>query len=137
MLETAPTQFIEAGGITFAYRSFGAQTGTPLIFLQHFSGNMDSWDPAVVNALAGDRPVVVFDNTGVGKSSGQTPDNVPQMTIDAGHFIAALGLVRKPSVCGGDRKNVSRHFKYLISFTFLDSQKVHEIFAGADAVRSE
>lgn len=65
-LETAPTQFVEAGGIRFVYRSFGSTSGTPLVFLQHFSGTMDDWDPAVVNGLAKDCPVVVFDNTGVG-----------------------------------------------------------------------
>lgn len=92
MLETAPTKFIRAGGIEFAYRSFGTSTGTPLIFLQHFSGHMDSWDPAVVNGLAKDRPVIVFDNTGVGKSGGATPDNVAQMASDVTHFITALGL---------------------------------------------
>jgi pimeloyl-ACP methyl ester carboxylesterase len=91
-LETAPTLFIHAGGIKFAYRSFGSSAGTPLIFLQHFSGHMDSWDPAVVNALAKERPVVVFDNTGVGKSSGETPDNVAQMATDAVQFISTLRL---------------------------------------------
>jgi pimeloyl-ACP methyl ester carboxylesterase len=91
-LETAPTEFIEANGIRFAYRSFGDKSGTPLVFLQHFSGTMDDWDPTVVNGLAKDRPVVVFDNTGVGKSSGKTPDNVLQMATDAVHFISALDL---------------------------------------------
>src|SRR5687767_9747140 len=87
-LETAPTEFIESAGITFAYRRLGPRNATPLILLQHFTGNMDSWDPAVVNELAKDRPVVVFDNTGVGKSSGSTPDNVPQMAEDARRFIS-------------------------------------------------
>lgn len=91
-LETAPTKFVEANGIRYAYRSFGSHTGTSLIFLQHFSGTMDYWDPAVVNGLAKDRPVIVFDNTGVGKTSGRTPDNVEQMATDAGNFIYALGL---------------------------------------------
>lgn len=91
-LETAPTRFIETGGFKFAYRNFGKRTGTPLVFLQHFSGTMDHWDPLVVNGLAKDRPVVVFDNVGVGLSSGKTPDNVGQMTADALNFIAALGL---------------------------------------------
>lgn len=91
-LETAPTSFVEADGIRFAYRSFGSKSGTPLVFLQHFSGTMDDWDPAVVNVLAKGRPVVVFDNTGVGKSSGNTPDNVLQMATDATRFISALDL---------------------------------------------
>ena len=91
-LETAPTEMIANEGITFAYRRLGRRDGTPLVFLQHFTGNLDAWDPAVVNALAEDRPVIVFDNTGVGKSSGATPDNVAQMARDARGFISALGL---------------------------------------------
>ena len=59
-LETAPTLYIEGHGIRFAYRRLGPATGTPLILLQHFSGNIDAWDPAVVNALATDRPVIAF-----------------------------------------------------------------------------
>jgi pimeloyl-ACP methyl ester carboxylesterase len=94
-LEHAPTEFIEAAGIRFAYRWLGPRRGTrmpPLLLLQHFTGTMDSWDPAVVNPLAQDRPVIVFDNAGVGKSSGTTPDSVARMSADAGLFIDALGL---------------------------------------------
>jgi pimeloyl-ACP methyl ester carboxylesterase len=89
-LETAGNEFVQTAGITFAYRRLGTRAGTPLILLQDFSGHMDSWDPAVVNALAKDRPVIVFDNTGVGASSGSTPDNAAQMAADARRFIAAL-----------------------------------------------
>jgi len=91
-LETAPTLYIEGGGIRFAYRRLGPSTGTPLVLLQHFSGNIDAWDPAVVNALAADRPVIAFDNAGVGRSTGQTPDNVAAMARDAVDFINLLGL---------------------------------------------
>lgn len=91
-LETTPTEFVEGAGTRFAYRRLGAREGTPLVCLQHFSGTMDAWDPQVVNALAETRPVIVFDNTGLGKSSGATPDNVAQMATDAESFISALGL---------------------------------------------
>lgn len=95
-LEAAPTRYIEGGGIRFAYRRLGppsrASTGTPLVLLQHFSGNIDAWDPAVVNALAADRPVIAFDNAGVGRSTGRTPDTVAAMARDAVAFIDALGL---------------------------------------------
>jgi pimeloyl-ACP methyl ester carboxylesterase len=92
MLETTVTEFVEAAGTRFAYRKLGSRAGTPLVCLQHFSGTIDSWDPAVVNSLAESRPVIVFDNTGVGQSSGITPDNVAQMAIDAKSFISALGF---------------------------------------------
>lgn len=91
-LETAPTRYIEGSGIRFAYRCLGPSTGTPLVLLQHFSGNIDAWDPAVVNALAADRPVIAFDNAGVGRSTGQTPDNIAAMARDAVAFIDLLGL---------------------------------------------
>jgi hypothetical protein len=48
----APTQFVTANGIRCAYRRFGAENGTPLIFLQHFRSGMDHWDPAVTGGLA-------------------------------------------------------------------------------------
>jgi pimeloyl-ACP methyl ester carboxylesterase len=92
MLETAPTRYVEGGGIRFAYRQLGPSTGTPLVLLQHFSGNIDAWDPAVVNALAVDRPVVAFDNAGVGRTTGQTPDNVAAMARDAVTFIGLLNF---------------------------------------------
>jgi pimeloyl-ACP methyl ester carboxylesterase len=92
-LETAPTLYADARGVRFAYRRLGPETGTPLVLLQHFSGNLDAWDPAMVNALAVDRPVIAFDNAGVGRSSGQTPDNIAAMARDAIAFITeGLGL---------------------------------------------
>ena len=62
------------------------------MLFQHFNGPHGLWDPAVVNGLAKDRPVFVFDNAGVGQSSGATPDNVAQMAEDANRFMSALGL---------------------------------------------
>lgn len=91
-LETAATRYVEGNGIRFAYRRLGPAAGTPLVLLQHFSGNIDAWDPVVVNALAIDRPVIAFDNAGVGRSTGQTPDNVAGMARDAVAFINLLGL---------------------------------------------
>jgi pimeloyl-ACP methyl ester carboxylesterase len=91
-LETAPTRYVEGGGIRFAYRRLGPWTGTPLVLLQHFSGNIDSWDPAVVNALATKRLVIAFDNAGVGQSTGQTPHSIEEMARDAVSFITALGF---------------------------------------------
>lgn len=92
MLGRAPTQYVEASGTTFAYRRFGSPVGIPLVFLQHFSGHMDSWDPAIVDRQAKIRPVVVFDNTGVGRSSGRTPESVVEMSAAATAFVRALGL---------------------------------------------
>jgi len=91
-LERTPTRYVDSGGLRFAYRRLGPEAGIPLILLQHFTGTMDAWDPAVVNALAARRPVIAFNNAGVGTSSGETPDSVEQQAADAEAFIAALGL---------------------------------------------
>ena len=91
-LESASTKSVDAGGTHFAYRTIGTNTGVPLVLLQHFTGTIDYWDPAVVNGLAKEREVIVFDNTGVGASSGKAPDSVEQMSTDALAFIKALDL---------------------------------------------
>jgi pimeloyl-ACP methyl ester carboxylesterase len=88
----APTQFVETPGGRIGYRRFGYAGGTPLVFLQHFTGTMDSWDPAVTDGFASHRPVVLFDNLGVGVSSGTTPRSVRAMARDAAAFIEALGF---------------------------------------------
>lgn len=90
----APTRFVEANGTRYAYRRFGATDGNPLVFLQHFTGTMDSWDPSVVDGFARERPVVLFDNAGVGRSGGTTPDDMASMADHAVAFIAALALTR-------------------------------------------
>jgi len=89
--ETVPTSYIDVKGVQFTYRAFGKKMGVPLVFLQHFTGTMDNWDPAVTNALAQNRYVILFNNKGVGSSEGQTPDSVSQMAKDAIDFIEALG----------------------------------------------
>src|SRR5512134_3399716 len=91
---TAPTQFVEAAGVRYAYRRFGPAEGVPLLFLQHFTGTMDFWDPAVVDGFARERPVVLFDNAGVSRSGGATPETVHTMADDAAAFIAALELTQ-------------------------------------------
>jgi pimeloyl-ACP methyl ester carboxylesterase len=85
---------LEVGGVSFAYRRFGnKETTTPaLVMLQHFRGNLDSWDPALVDRLAQDREVILVDNRGVGGSTGVVPENVTTMARDALAFIDALGL---------------------------------------------
>jgi pimeloyl-ACP methyl ester carboxylesterase len=87
---TAENLSLEAGDVSFAYRRFGNRhTIAPaLVMLQHFRGNLDNWDPALVDRLAQDREVILLDNRGV----GVVPENVTAMARDALAFIDALGL---------------------------------------------
>jgi pimeloyl-ACP methyl ester carboxylesterase len=92
--QTAPTQFVEANGIRFAYRRFGKPDGVPLVFNQHFTGTMDHWDPAVTDGLATEREVILFNNAGVSSSSGEVPTSFERMAANAVSFIKALGLTK-------------------------------------------
>src|SRR5436305_14301044 len=91
---TAANQSIQIDGDSFSYRRFGNEQtdAPPLICLQHFRGNLDNWDPALVDRLAQDREVILLDNRGVGGSTGVVPESVTTMARDALAFIDALGL---------------------------------------------
>src|SRR4051812_33233153 len=82
----------EVNGIRFARRRFGDPIGTPIVLLQHFMGNLDNYDPAITNALATSREVILTDNAGVGLSTGPAPDTVAGMARDATSLVDALGL---------------------------------------------
>ena len=71
--QTAPTQFIEANGIRFAYRRFGKKEGLPLVFIPHILGSLDSWDPSVTDGFGQSREVILFNNAGIASSSGEVP----------------------------------------------------------------
>jgi pimeloyl-ACP methyl ester carboxylesterase len=85
---------IRAGNaIEYAYRDVG-ESDVPLVLLQHFRGNLDNWDPALIDALAADRRVVTFDNVGVGATTGETPNTVEAMAHDAIAFLEAMNFER-------------------------------------------
>jgi pimeloyl-ACP methyl ester carboxylesterase len=90
--DTAPTRFVATKSGTYAYRRFGSQVGPPLICLQHFTGVLDNWDPAVTDVLALGRDVILFDNAGVGRSTGSVPPTIEGMAGHALAFLDALGV---------------------------------------------
>ncbi len=89
---TAPTRFVQSGDQTYAYRRFGEGSGPPLLCLQHFTGTLDNWDPAVTDALADRRELILFDNAGVGKSTGVVPRTIAGMAAHALAFLDSLGI---------------------------------------------
>jgi pimeloyl-ACP methyl ester carboxylesterase len=88
----APTMFCEYGKERYAYRRFGSGKGLPLLCLQHFTGTLDNWDPAVTDPLARDREVILFENAGLGRSSGKVPETIGEMATHALSFLDGLGL---------------------------------------------
>lgn len=88
----APTQFAQSGDNQYAYRRFGTALERPLFCLQHFTGTLDNWDPAVTDPLARERDLILFDSAGVGRSSGKVPPTVAGMARHALSFLDALGI---------------------------------------------
>ena len=93
--QTVKTQYIQANnGVRFAYRRLGRSGGVPLIMHMHFRGNMDFWDPALVDYLAATRRVIILDQAGVGRSTGTIPTNFQAWADDLISFVIALGFDR-------------------------------------------
>lgn len=91
---TAPTRLIETRLETYAYRRFGGGAAPPLVCLQHFTGTLDNWDPAVTDALAKSREVILFESAGVGRSTGEVPHTIQGMASHLLAFADALGLTQ-------------------------------------------
>ena len=90
---TTPNRSLDAAnGTTYAYRRYGKAGTVPLVFFQHFRGNLDNWDPALVDDIAREREVVLFDASGVALSTGQVPTTFREFGRDALAFVDALGL---------------------------------------------
>lgn len=90
--KNAQTQFVEADGIRFAFRRFGSETGTPLVFLQHFRAGLDHWDPIITDGLAKDRPIILYNYAGLCSSGGEAENSVAGMARHLIAFLEALGL---------------------------------------------
>jgi pimeloyl-ACP methyl ester carboxylesterase len=91
---TARTQFIDTSLEKYAYRRLGSGSGVPLLCLQHFTGTLDNWDPAVIDPLASAREVILFESAGLGRSTGEVPDTMSAMAAHVAAFAGALGLKR-------------------------------------------
>ena len=92
--ENATTKSVEVNGAPFIFREMGEKGGVPVIFLHHLTAVLEDWDPRVVDGLAANHHVIIFDNRGVGASGGSTPNSVEEMAADAVAFIVALGFAK-------------------------------------------
>jgi hypothetical protein len=86
---TAPTQILQVSGHSYAYRRFGNGSGLPLLCLQHFTGTLDNWDPAVSDPLASAREVILYDEMIPVRNSYWLAENLPNAALlvypDSGH----------------------------------------------------
>jgi pimeloyl-ACP methyl ester carboxylesterase len=90
--QNATTRTIQVKNTKFVYRELGQRGGVPVVFLHHLTAVLDDWDPKLLDGIARDHHVVMFDNRGVGGSGGETPTSVAEMAEDAISFIEALGF---------------------------------------------
>jgi len=91
--QTAKTQYIDAtNGVKFTYRRISRSAGVPLVMHIHFRGSMDFWDPALLNALGAARPVIIFDQVGVGRSTGEIPTTFKEWADNLIVFTIALSI---------------------------------------------
>nr|WP_263314585.1 alpha/beta hydrolase [Mammaliicoccus sp. Marseille-Q6498] len=90
-LKLPENRYVKDGNIEFAYKKFGNESGIPLVFIMHFRGTMENWDPLMLENIAKERPVILFDNVGVGYTNGETPVSVEEMAEDTFKFINSLG----------------------------------------------
>ncbi|MGZ4288774.1 MAG: alpha/beta fold hydrolase [Solirubrobacteraceae bacterium] len=88
----AETLSVEVAGARIAYRRFGRPAELPLLMLQHFRGNLDNWDPALTDALAAEREVILVDYAGTGSSSGEPSNTIAATARQMIAFADALGL---------------------------------------------
>jgi pimeloyl-ACP methyl ester carboxylesterase len=87
---SAPTRTIRIDGVDIAYRSIGPGSGVPLLLLNRFRGTMDDWDPALIDSIAAERTVLMFDQPGFSRSSGTAPDSLRAFAASAARFTSAL-----------------------------------------------
>jgi pimeloyl-ACP methyl ester carboxylesterase len=89
---TVPTQFVEANGIKFAYRSYGKTGDIPVIYFNHLTANLDNCDPRIMDAIAAHRQIISFDYRGIGATTGRQGESIADMAKDGIAFIHALGF---------------------------------------------
>ena len=88
----ATTQYLDAPGGRFAYRRLGTSQGVPLVLAQRFRGTIDHWDPTLLDLLATERDVIIFDNLGTGRSTGDAPTTIDGLAAGLLEFVKALDL---------------------------------------------
>jgi pimeloyl-ACP methyl ester carboxylesterase len=89
---TVPTSFVEVDGVRFAYRRWGKKGTTPLVFIIHYRGGMDHWDPLMTDGLAEGREVILINGRGVASSSGTPRNRAEDMADDIASVLRALGI---------------------------------------------
>jgi len=88
-----PVQTVAVGDAVLGYRIVGQ--GSPLLLLTGYGCTMDTWDPALIAALAASHRLILMDNRGMGASTAsEAPFSLRLFAKDASGLLTALGLGR-------------------------------------------
>lgn len=127
------TEFAEINGRKIAYRSIGK--GESMILCLRFRGDMDSWDPAFLDALAKNYNVIIFDYSGFGLSTGNPPTTMMGFANDVKDLAKALSIqkfiIGGWSFGGGVAQIVTTEMPDLVSGTILIGTRPPGIFKHA------
>lgn len=94
----AEMKTVPVGDISIAYRETGS--GEPLILIMGYSGTMDMWDTRMVNQLAQQYRVIVFDNRGMGHSTSSDREySIRLFANDTVGLMDAIGI-KKAHIMG-------------------------------------
>lgn len=79
-----------------SYRLLGpspsSSVNTPLVMLNGFRCTMDQWDPALIDPLAAQRPVILTDIPGVGRSEGAIPLSITEWAQSLVDMLIVLNI---------------------------------------------
>ncbi len=127
------TEFAEVNGRKIAYRSIGK--GEPMILCLRFRGDMDSWDPAFLDALAENYNVITFDYSGFGLSTGNPPTTMIGFANDVKDLARVLSIkkfiIGGWSFGGGVAQIVTTEMPEIVSSTVLIGTRPPGIFKHA------
>jgi len=86
-----PFRTVAVDDVILAYRECGA--GAPVVFISGLGSTMEMWNPPVIEKISRHFRVIVFDNRGMGYSSGSDkPLSIPLLARDTAALMDALGI---------------------------------------------
>jgi len=88
------------GDIDMAYKILGNDSGEPLVMIMGFKAGMDMWDPRFLSDLSSHNRVIIFDNRGMGYTTGLEENfSIVELSNDTLGLMDALNI-DKASILG-------------------------------------
>src|SRR5919112_521747 len=90
-IQSIPSKKVHVGDIDIAYKIFGK--GEPILLINGYSHSMDNWDPTLLERLASNHTVIIFNNRGIGNTtSGENRFSIAQFANDTAGLLDVLEI---------------------------------------------